>query len=264
MRPRTPRTAPRARTRIGWDDDRRAPLRRPHPCLARLMTRLSSPAGSRGIGRAIALRFARAARSASRSATCGTTARRGDRGGAARRRRGTGARPRQRHVGARARRRSGARAARRARAQRSERRDPPRARDRGEALGVDADRERARTARPRARDGAADAGGILDRRHLVARRAARARELRAHRDVEGCARVARPLPRRRARPRDPGERRVSPGSSRPTRSSTFRTARDDRAQHEADPVGRLVEPEDVADAVEFLCSPAAKMSAGRR
>jgi enoyl-[acyl-carrier protein] reductase III len=29
------------------------------------------------------------------------------------------------------------------------------------------------------------------------------------------------------------------------------------------PVGRLVEPEDVADAVEFLCSPAAKMVCGQ-
>ena len=41
--------------------------------------------------------------------------------------------------------------------------------------------------------------GLVDRRDLVARRAARARELLARRHVEGGARGARPLPRRRAR-----------------------------------------------------------------
>ena len=56
--------------------------------------------------------------------------------------------------------------------------DPPGARDGGQALGLDAERERARAPRARARRRAADAGRLVDRRDLVARRAARARELR--------------------------------------------------------------------------------------
>ena len=83
------------------------------------------------------------------------------------------------------------------------------ARDRGQALGLDAERERARAARARARRRAADAGGSSIVAHLLARLAARARELRARRDVEGGARGARPLPRGRARAaRDPRQRRV--------------------------------------------------------
>ena len=82
------------------------------------------------------------------------------------------------------------------------------ARDRGQALGLDAERERARVPLARAGRGAADARRLLDRRDLVARRRPRARELRADRHLEGGARVARPLPGGRARAGDPRQRRL--------------------------------------------------------
>ena len=82
---------------------------------------------------------------------------RGDRRGAARQGRRAGARPRQRLVRARRARGRRARAAARARPQRGDRRHPARARDRGQALGLDASRERARAALARPRSRAADA-----------------------------------------------------------------------------------------------------------
>ena len=78
--------------------------------------------------------------------------RRGDGGGAARARRRAGARAGQRHVRAGARAGARARPARRLRPQRRDRRHPPRARDRGQALGLDAERERARAALAHPRD----------------------------------------------------------------------------------------------------------------
>ena len=156
--------------------------------------------GSRGIGKAIALRFARDGAGASPSATCATTAppRRRPRSCArsAPSRcsiRGNVASSRVAERGRRA------RPARRARPQRGDRGDPPGARDRGQALGLDAGRERARVPLARAGRGAADAARLVDRRDLVASARTRARELRPGRDVESCARGARPLPRGRAR-----------------------------------------------------------------
>ena len=68
----------------------------------------------------------------------------------------------------------------------------------GQALGLDARRQRPRAALAGAHRGAVDAARIVDRRDLLARLAARARELRADRHLEGGARGARPLPRGRA------------------------------------------------------------------
>src|SRR5581483_10942448 len=122
---------------------------------------------------------------------------------------GAGARARQRLVHARRRTGRGARAARRGRPQRGDRGDPPRARDHGQALRLDARRQRPRVplARPRGRP--ADAARLVDRRRLQPRLGAGARGLRARRDVESRARGARPLPRGRARAaRDPRERRL--------------------------------------------------------
>src|SRR5918995_153464 len=69
--------------------------------------------------------------------------------------------------------------------------------------------------------------------HLVARRAAGARELRARGDVQGGPRVARPLPRGRARAeRDPRQRRVG-RRRRDRRAEALSEPRGDaRAQHE--------------------------------
>ncbi len=111
--------------------------------------------------------------------------------------------------------------------------------------------------------GAPDAAGLLDRRHLVARRAARAPELRADRHLEGGARSARALPGGRARAAAESASTPSrPASSRRVRSSTSRTRR--RCSSSARPIrpGRLVTPEDVAAAVAFLCSPDAEMIRG--
>ena len=141
--------------------------------------------GSRGIGKAIAHRFADLGAARSASATCGTTRR-----------------PRRRLKsfvprvpsrssfaatsppnGSHARSPTSVRA--RARPQRGDRRDPPRARDRRQALGLDAscERPRAPVACPRLRP--ADAERLLDRRHLEPRLDSRARGLRAGGHVEG-------------------------------------------------------------------------------
>ena len=108
--------------------------------------------GSRGIGKAIALRFATLGAARVAIGYLRSTPRRPrHRGGARSARRRAGARPRQRLLRARAGGGRRARAARRARPQRRDRRDPPRPRDRGQALGLDARRERPRAPRARAR-----------------------------------------------------------------------------------------------------------------
>ena len=157
-----------------------------------------------------------------------------------------------------------ARAARRPRPQRGNGRDPSGARDRGQALGLDVQRERASAALAGARGGAVHAGGLCDRRGVEPGRAARARELRPRRNLEGGARVARPLPRRRARAaRDPRQRRLRRASSRPARSSTSRTGRRccRRAGSARPPAGWS--SRDIADAVLFLASPQASMVVGQ-
>ena len=85
--------------------------------------------------------------------------RRGDGGGAAGARRRAGARAGQRRVGARARAGARARPARCVRPQRRDGRDPPGPRDRGQALGLDAERERARAALAHPCDRPGDAAG---------------------------------------------------------------------------------------------------------
>ena len=102
----------------------------------------------------------------------------------------------------------GARAARRPRPQRGDRRHPARARDRGQALGLDAERERTRT--PRADAGrragrCPPAASIVALSSLGSVRVLENYTLVGH--LEGRARGARALPRRRARTAgDPGER----------------------------------------------------------
>ena len=221
--------------------------------------------GSRGIGRAIALRFAAlgAARVAIGYLRTDAAAEADGRGAA---RRSAPSRPRARQRLLRARPRGGrrARAARRARPQRGHGRDPARARDRGQALGLDARRERARAplARPR--------GRAVDARRAPRSSASRASARRA------CSRTTRSSARRRRRSSrssatsPSSSRRAAsastpspPASSRPARSTTSRTARRCSSWARANPAGRLVEPEDVAAAVTFLCSPEAEMIRGQ-
>ena len=193
--------------RLGRDPVVRAGGR---PAPAPLRVNVFVTGGSRGIGRAIALRFAR---DGAKRVAIGYL--RNDRAAeeTAEELRALGAEPTlvrgnvtSDRVLERGRR---ARAARRARAQRGDRRDPARARDRGQALGLDDERERARAAAARPGGGAADAGRLVDRRDLVARRAARARELR-----RSSARRRRRSRRSSAtspsssRPRDPRQRRL--------------------------------------------------------
>ena len=149
------------------------------------------------------------------------------------------------------------------RAQRCHGRDQTRTRDRGQALGLDAECQCPRPAVTRARVCTGHGERLVDRRDLLARRASRPRELRAGRRVQGRARVRRALSGRRARaPRHPCQRglrgrcrdrgaRPFPNREQMLRSGNTRT-----------PAGRLVEPGDIAGAVAFLCSPDAPMVCG--
>src|SRR6185503_12960620 len=103
-------------------------------------------------------------------------------------------------------------ALRRARPQRGHGRDQARARDGGQALGLDAERQRAGAAHAGQGVRAADAGGLVDRRRLLAGLNPRAGQLHARRRLEGRARGARALPRRRVGPaQDPRQRRLGGG-----------------------------------------------------
>ena len=107
------------------------------------------------------------------------------------------------------------------------------------------------------RRGAADAGRLVDRRDLVARRRS------------ACSRTTRWSARRRprssrssatspssSRRADPRQRRLRRASSRPARSSTSRTREEMLARRRArTPSAGWSTPDDVAGAVAFLCSP---------
>ena len=151
---------------------------------------------------------------------------RGDRRRARGTRRRAGARPWQRLVGARARAGRRPRPDRRARAQRGDRRDPARARDGGQALGLDAHGERAGAPLADACRRAVDA--VRDRRSSRSRASAR----------RACWRTTRSWGRRRQRSSrssatsrsswargGSGSTRCRAASSRRVRSSTSRTAR---------------------------------------
>ena len=261
-RPRRPRTAAASpAARPGWDDDpeRGAGVaRRCRGATDRLRPRHRRLARDRPGDRAPLRRAT--ARRASRSATCATTARPRRRRRSSRARRGADPRPRQRRVGARARAGRGARAARRARPQRRDRRDPARARDRGQALGLDDDRECARAARPRARGGAADAAGLLDRRHLLASASQRVLENYV---LVGTSKAAlESLVRYLAVELAPRGIRVNAVSAGVVETDALEhfPNREEMLEHSTKrtPAGRLVEPEDVAGAVAFLCSPDAR------
>ena len=105
-------------------------------------------------------------------------------------------------------------------------RDPAGARDGGQALGLDAERERPRAPRSsRALAAPQMPPGVVDRRDLVARRAARARELRAvgtsKAALEALVRYLAVELARAGSASTP----CRAASSRPARSSTSRTAR---------------------------------------
>ena len=132
--------------------------------------------GSRGIGKAIALRFASLGASARRHRLHARRhAGRGDGVGAPRPRRRADPRARERRLDARRRRGRRARRARRARPRCRDGRDPAGARDRGQALGLDALRERPSAALADPRGRTVDAERLLDRRHLEPRLRARTR-----------------------------------------------------------------------------------------
>ncbi len=93
--------------------------------------------------------------------------------------------------------------------QRRHRSHPPGPRDRGQALRLDAGRERARLPLARPRSGPGHALRLVSRRRLQPGFEACPGELRPRRNLEGGPGGARPLPRGRARaPGDPGQRRL--------------------------------------------------------
>ena len=157
-----------------------------------------------------------------------------------------------------------ARAARRLRSQRGDGRDPAGARDRGQALGLDAERERARVPRADPRDRAVDAHRLVDRRDLEPRaRSACSRTTpssapRRPRSSRSCA-TSRSSS---ARPGSASTRSPAASSTR-ARSTTSRTARRCSRWASRNAAGRMVTPEDMAGAVAFLCSPDADMVRGQ-
>ena len=107
------------------------------------------------------------------------------------------------------------------------RRDPPRARGDREALGLDAEHQRARDRLPRPGRRAAHGGPRRrgDHRHVVARLVPRARELHAGRRLEGGPGGGDPVPRRSSSRRSASASTAYPARwSRPARWSTSRTA----------------------------------------
>ena len=105
---------------------------------------------------------------------------------------------------------------------------------------------------------------LVDRRDLEPRLAARARELRARRHVEGGARVGRPLPRGRARAaRDPRQRRLR-RRRRDRRARALPEPRGDAPPRRARrPPAGSSSRSDVAGAVAFLCSRRREMVCGQ-
>ena len=204
-----------SRTRLGWEKLPSAapayePLPRGHDVYRGLRLRDGGFAGDREGDRAPLRRsWSHTGRDRLHALRRGS---RGDRRGARGTRSEADPDPREHLLGSRA---GGGRAAggaRRARPQRRDRSDQAPARDRGQALGLDAQRKHARPARPDPRRRAADAARRVDHRHLEPGCAASARELHAGRHIEGRARGTDPLPRRGARAaRDPRQRRLGWG-----------------------------------------------------
>ena len=107
-------------------------------------------------------------------------------------------------------------------------------------------------------------GGLVDRRHLEPRLAARARRTtcssarRRRRSSRSCA-ISPSSSRRAASARTPSRA----ASSTPARSITFPNKDEMLRSVERTPAGRLVEPDDIAAAVSFLCSADAAMMRGQ-
>ena len=143
----------------------------------------------------------------------------------------------------------GARAARRPRPQRRDRRDQAGARDGGQALGLDAERERPGAAGAGPRGDAVDAGGLVDRRDLEPGLDAGTRELCARRHLEGGPRVARAVSRGRARARGIRVNAVSGGVVETGALEHFPNREEMLAAGARNAAGRIVAPEDIAAAV---------------
>ena len=257
-----PRESPR-RARAGTTIPSSAPADAPLP---RAQLNVLVTGGSRGIGRAIALRFAR---DGARRVAIGYL--RNDRAAEetaaelARRRRRAGARARQRDLAARARRGGRARAARRARPQRGDgRRSAP-------ALEVE-DKHWDWTLNANARAllaadacrGAADAAPA--RRSSRSRRSAHSACSRTTSLVGTSKAALEALVRYLAvelAPRGIRVNAVSGGVVETGALEHFPNREQMLAAGAANPVGRLVEPDDVAGVVAFLCSPDAEMIRGQ-
>ena len=157
-----------------------------------------------------------------------------------------------------------ARAARRARPQRGDRRRAHRARDRGQALGLDAERERARaplarrgSPRRRCRPGSSIVGDLVARRRSACSRTTRWSARRRRRSSRSSA--TSPSSSRRA---DPRQRRLR-RRRRDRRARALPEQGGDAARSAArTPSAGSSRPDDVAGAVAFLCSPDAEMVRG--